>query len=262
VFILLVVLAVALMVSVLLVVLGDKLLQALRRGRGSSAPERPVAGPAPRVEPPPAAPAPPRPQRRRSDGSVEPGARSDVPAADPSHPPRPDPAKPPAGARPTEPVAGGPTPPEDGGSRRMPPSPPAKEEPSRRGRGRRAQPVERLHLQKIEPSTRHRYAQTFQRTSARFAEEPETALSDADKLVTLLMDERGLPVERPEADPTFEGARASLVGDYLAAHAIAEQARAASVTREELEAGMARYQRLVLQLLDDGEGAGAGIAGR
>ena len=112
----------------------------------------------------------------------------------------------------------------------------------------------------MEPSTRQRYAQTFQRTSARFAEEPATALSDADKLVTLLMDERGLPVPPSPTELGGDSAQASLLGDYLAAHAIAEASRSQEVSREELEAGMARYQRLVLALLDDGEGAGASRA--
>lgn len=254
-FVLLVVLAVLLAVSVVIVLVADRLLRLLRGAGGPGG----GAGPAPRAprgEPPAERPTEvARPTRRRSDqpGEARP-ARPAPPAAsrppvDPPAPTRPEPA-----SRPADPVPPSPEP----RSRRVQPTPERAEEGGRWGRGRRGPAPERLHLARIEPSTRQRYAQTFQRTSARFAEEPVTALSDADKLVTLLMDERGLPVPVAGAEIRGDTPQANLLGDYLAAHAIAEASRSKEVSREELEAGMARYQRLVLALLDDGEGAGAG----
>jgi hypothetical protein len=255
VFVLLVVLAVLLAVSVVIVLMADRLLRLLRRSPG-----RPDAGGpgAARREPTQRSTSEARPTRRRTD---PPGpARPATPPAATSRPP----AEPPAAARPepsnrpAEPV---PPPTAEPRSRRVQPTPERPDEGAGRwGRSRRGPAPERLRLARIEPSTRQRYAQTFQRTSARFAEEPATALSDADKLVTLLMDERGLPVPVAGADIGGDTPQASLLGDYLAAHAIAEASRSKEVSREELEAGMARYQRLVLALLDDGEGAGAGAA--
>ncbi len=263
-FVLLVVLAVLLAVSVVIVLVADRLLGLLRRGSGGARGARPAAtprasGPAerPRSEPGPA--------RRRSDQPEGDRPARSGPGTPPPSATRP-PAEPPAPLRP-EPGARAPAPvpPAESGppaaeprSRRIQPAAERADDGGRRGRGRRAGGPERLHLARIEPSTRQRYAQTFQRTSARFAEEPATALSDADKLVTLLMDERGLAVPATGADLRADSPQAGLLGDYLAAHAIAEASRSQEVSREELEAGMARYQRLVLALLDDGEGAGAG----
>jgi hypothetical protein len=259
VFVLLVVLAVLLAVSVVIVLVADRLLGLLRRGPGRHGAAAGGPGPAAaRREPPPERPtSEARPTRRRTDPSgparpASPPAATSRPPAEPPGQTRPEPSP-----RPTDPVP----PAAEPRSRRVQPTPERPDEGAGRwGRSRRGPTPERLHLARIEPSTRQRYAQTFQRTSARFAEEPATALSDADKLVTLLMDERGLPVPVAGADVGGDTPQASLLGEYLAAHAIAEASRSKEVSREELEAGMARYQRLVLALLDDGEGAGAGAA--
>lgn len=258
-FVLLVVLAVLLAVSVVIVLVADRLLRLLRRGPGRSGASAGDARPGTtRREPSAERPtSEARPTRRRTDPAgparpATPPAATSRPPAEPPAPSRPEPT-----SRPPEPVP----PAAEPRSRRVQPTPERADEGAGRwGRTRRGPVPERLHLARIEPSTRQRYAQTFQRTSARFAEEPATALSDADKLVTLLMDERGLPVPVAGAEIRGDTPQASLLGDYLAAHAIAEASRSKEVSREELEAGMARYQRLVLALLDDGEGAGAGAA--
>src|SRR5689334_20596697 len=58
---------------------------------------------------------------------------------------------------------------------------------------RREKRLEVLHLRPLSTDERHRFAEDWQRTQARFVDDPPGAVTEADRLVGAVMTARGYP---------------------------------------------------------------------
>jgi hypothetical protein len=113
---------------------------------------------------------------------------------------------------------------------------------------------EALDIRPLSDAARDRYVQEWQRTQARFVDDPSGAVTDADVLVQRVMKERGYPVddfEQRAADISVE--HPELVERYRTADGIARANERGTATTEDLRQSVRHYRALFEQLL----GAGA-----
>lgn len=115
---------------------------------------------------------------------------------------------------------------------------------------KRIERVEELRIIPLSAADRSRFEQSWQADQARFVDDPRSAVKEADRLVSELMQVRGYPM----AD---FGQRASdvsvnhpqVVSDYRAAHDIAERDAKGQANTEELRKAMVHYRALFRELL-------------
>ena len=113
--------------------------------------------------------------------------------------------------------------------------------------------VKRLTLRPLAPGEKSRYADLWHAQQARFVDNPEGAVSDADHLVEEVMRVRGYPVgefEQNAADISVD--HPLVVEEYRAGHDIAVRHRRGQATTEDLRNAMLHYRRLFEDLLQDG----------
>jgi hypothetical protein len=117
---------------------------------------------------------------------------------------------------------------------------------------RREKRVERLHIRPLEPAIRDRFADAWRRVQARFVDDPQGAVSDADRLVSEVMTARGYPVwadfEQRAEDISVD--HPHLVENYRAAATIAARREAGRATTEDLRQAMRYYRALFDELLE------------
>ena len=95
---------------------------------------------------------------------------------------------------------------------------------------------------------RDRYAERWRETQAKFVDQPASALTDADELLSAVMRDRGYPVEDFEqqaADVSVD--HPEVVDHYRRAHAIHGSKRAST---EDLRQAMVHYRALFAELLE------------
>ena len=113
--------------------------------------------------------------------------------------------------------------------------------------------VRKLTIRPLGPSERSRYVELWHAQQARFVDNPEAAVSDADHLVEEVMRVRGYPVgefEQNAADISVD--HPMVVDEYRAGHDIAVRHRRGQATTEDLRSAMLHYRRLFEDLLRDG----------
>ncbi|MDN3358085.1 hypothetical protein [Actinomadura sp. DC4] len=112
-----------------------------------------------------------------------------------------------------------------------------------------------LEIHPLDPETRERHIAEWRQVQERFVDEPESAVTEADRLLVLVMGERGYPTEGYEqqvSDLSVE--HASTIDRYRQAHDISTQAEAKKASTEDLRQAMVHYRTLFAELLDtDGE---------
>jgi len=114
----------------------------------------------------------------------------------------------------------------------------------------RRERVEQLHLRALAPDERQRFEEQWRTTQAQFVDEPNRAISDADRLVQRAMAARGYPVsdfEQRAADVSVD--HADVVRDYRQAHAISVRNERGEATTEDLRQAMVHYRALFEELL-------------
>jgi hypothetical protein len=117
---------------------------------------------------------------------------------------------------------------------------------------RRAKRVDRLEIRPLAPERRSRYSALWDDQQARFVDEPEIAVSEADHLVEEVMKERGYPVaefDQRAADVSVDHPR--MVENYRAAHQIVMEHRRGVRNTEDLRRAMIYYRDLFRELLED-----------
>jgi len=132
---------------------------------------------------------------------------------------------------------------EDQGSRRR-----AEHELDKRQRR-----VDRLPLRPLSQERRSRYAAMWNDQQARFVDEPEVAVHEADHLVEEVMKERGYPVgefDQRVADVSVDHPR--VVENYRTAHQIFVDHRRGDTNTEDLRRAMIYFRDLFRELLEDG----------
>jgi hypothetical protein len=129
---------------------------------------------------------------------------------------------------------------EDAGSRRR-----AEQELAERERRH-----DELELTELAPEVRARYAQEWSVVQEQFVDSPEEAVGEADRLVTIVMAERGYPTDdyRQRLDDlSVEHART--LDHYRSAHTVNERRRSHEATTEDLRQAMVHYRALFDDLL-------------
>lgn len=109
-----------------------------------------------------------------------------------------------------------------------------------------------LELRPLDAATRERYAESWKEIQAEFVDAPDTAINDADELVTRLVAERGYPTEDYEdqlAHLSVEHART--LGHYRDAHDVYLRHQRGEATTEQLRQALVHYRELFADLLGE-----------
>ncbi|GAA2162509.1 hypothetical protein [Actinomadura napierensis] len=114
----------------------------------------------------------------------------------------------------------------------------------------REQRHEELELRDLDPRRREQYREQWVRVQERFVDAPESAVEQADGLVTVVMGERGYPThgfEEKAAHLSVEHGRT--LDHYRRGHDISGRAADKQASTEELRQAMVHYRALFEELL-------------
>ena len=118
---------------------------------------------------------------------------------------------------------------------------------------------EQFAIRPLAPAARNAYLQQWQQTQARFVDDPQGAINEADDLIQQVMRERGYPVENFDqraADLSVD--HGDVVDHYREGHAIARRNVHGDADTEELRQAFKHYKALFEDLLESRERAEAG----
>jgi hypothetical protein len=110
--------------------------------------------------------------------------------------------------------------------------------------------VEKLTIRELEPAERERLVEEWKSVQARFVDSPTGAVTEADDLVSSVMQRRGYPVsdfEQRAADISVDHPR--VTENYRAAHEIALRFGKSETSTEELRTAMVHYRSLFDELV-------------
>lgn len=108
-------------------------------------------------------------------------------------------------------------------------------------------------LKPLSPTAQESYRRHWATVQAKFVDSPESAISDADRLVTDLMAERGYPTEGYEAQlSVLSVEHAKTLEHYRKAHDISERQEIGEASTEDLRTAMVHYRELFTDLLEHG----------
>ncbi|MBB5960013.1 hypothetical protein FHS29_006635 [Saccharothrix tamanrassetensis] len=111
----------------------------------------------------------------------------------------------------------------------------------------------KLELRPLTPGTRESYARNWTRIQEQFVDAPTTAVTQADRLVTDLMAERGYPTEGYERQASLLSVEhAQTLDHYREAHTISERQDRGEASTEDLRTAMVHYRTLFEDLLKTG----------
>ncbi|WP_149258672.1 hypothetical protein [Actinomadura sp. K4S16] len=114
----------------------------------------------------------------------------------------------------------------------------------------REQRHEELELRDLDPRRREEYREQWVRVQERFVDSPEAAVEEADRLVTVVMGERGYPThgfEEKVAHLSVE--HGQTLEHYRRAHTISGRAATKEASTEDLRQAMVHYRALFEELL-------------
>jgi hypothetical protein len=115
----------------------------------------------------------------------------------------------------------------------------------------REQRHDEFDIQPLSAAARERYAGEWERVQARFVDDPEGAVREADRLVQQAMGERGYPVdedfERRAADLSVD--HPGVVENFRDGHALWQRYERGDGSTEDLRRAMVRYRSLFEELL-------------
>ena len=107
-----------------------------------------------------------------------------------------------------------------------------------------------LELRELSPESRERYAASWEQIQAKFLDEPNAAVSEADELVTRLIAERGYPTgDYDEQVANLSVDHARTLGHYRDAHEINLVNGRGEATTEQLRQALVHYRELFSDLL-------------
>ena len=118
--------------------------------------------------------------------------------------------------------------------------------------GRREKRLDLLNIRPLTDPERGTFAADWQRTQARFVDDPAGAVIEADRLVGSLMTTRGYPVadfEQRAADISVD--HPLVVEHYRAAHDIALRHEQRHASTEDLRQALVHYRALFSELLEE-----------
>lgn len=113
---------------------------------------------------------------------------------------------------------------------------------------------EELDIRPLSPASRERYTQSWAAVQTRFVDDPVMAFTEADHLLTGLLQERGYPtgdVEEQAGLLSVEHGR--VLDNYRAGHAIEQRTTSSHADTEQVRQGMLHFRTVFEELLGDGE---------
>lgn len=111
-----------------------------------------------------------------------------------------------------------------------------------------------LDIRPLDPQRRDAFASDWRSTQEAFVDRPAEAVSDANRLVERVMQERGYPTDdfdQMSRDVSVD--HANVVEEYRAAHEISQLNDSKQATTEQLRRAMVHYRSLFADLLDAGD---------
>jgi hypothetical protein len=115
---------------------------------------------------------------------------------------------------------------------------------------KREKRVEKFDIKPLAPEQRERFLDDWQAVQAKFVDDPERSVAEADALLAEVMRTRGYPVEDFEqraGDLSVE--HPALVENYRAAHEIARRRAQGQAGTEDLRSAFIGYRALFRELL-------------
>jgi hypothetical protein len=109
---------------------------------------------------------------------------------------------------------------------------------------------ESLDIRPLAPEARDRYSDSWQQIQSHFVDEPGVAVTEADRLVSAVMRDRGYPMDdfgQQSADISVD--LPHVVDDYRAAHAISMANDHGKASTEDLRQAFVHYRSLFDELL-------------
>jgi len=116
----------------------------------------------------------------------------------------------------------------------------------------RADRRDELEIQPLTTAARERYLVEWQRVQAKFVDDPDGAVRDADMTIQSAMADRGYPVddfEQRAADVSVD--HPQVVENYRLGHRLARTSALGDGTTEDLRQAMQHYRLLFEELLED-----------
>lgn len=122
-------------------------------------------------------------------------------------------------------------------------------------RQRRARHAE-LEIRPLAPERREHYQARWQGVQSHFVDAPNEALTDADRLVTELMHERGYPTDSVgEQAELLSVAHGAVLGGFRAGHTIEQDSAAGTAGTEQIRQAMLHFRTVFEELLQDQGGS-------
>lgn len=115
---------------------------------------------------------------------------------------------------------------------------------------KRQKRIEQLEIRPLSAEEREQFSRQWEAAQARFVDDPAGAISEADRLVTEVMEARGYPIgdfEQRAADISVD--HPNVVRDYRAARKIALANERSEADTEDLRQAMVHYRSLFKDLL-------------
>ena len=111
--------------------------------------------------------------------------------------------------------------------------------------------VEKLQIHPVPPELREGFANSWRADQARFVDEPEAAVAEADALVQRVMEARGYPmgtVEQRASDISVD--HPGIMQNYRAAHDLELKRERGEASTEDLRQAFVHYRALFDELLE------------
>ena len=116
----------------------------------------------------------------------------------------------------------------------------------------RAKRREQLDIRPLSAAARDRYAEQWRQVQTRFVDQPDSAVGEADALVSQVMRDRGYPIEDFEAQAGLISVdHPHVVENYRFAHRIYVRNTQNLASTDELRQALLHYRSLFDELLED-----------